>query len=274
MASHPDSLDSPDPFRRLVAIMARLRAPGGCPWDREQTHQTLRQYMIEEAHEACDAIDREDDRELRLELGDVALQVVFHAQIAAEEGRFTIDDVMNAICEKLIHRHPHVFGEVTVADSGEVLVNWEKLKTEEKPDSSAPSSLLDGIPKSLPALHRSQRMQEKAARVGFDWPSAEEAFPKIEEEAGELRRAMESSDSERQAEEIGDLLFSVVNFARLKGLNAEELLHSAAAKFDARFRALEARVRRQGRRLGDMTLDEMDAIWNELKTPRAPQEDR
>jgi len=254
----------PDPFRRLVQIMAALRAPDGCPWDREQTHQTLKQYMIEEAHEACDAIDRGEDAEIAEELGDVALQVVFHAQLAAEAGRFAIDDVMESICAKLIRRHPHVFGEQQAENASEVLRNWEQIKKSEKSGKEG-RSVLEGVPKTLPALQRSQRIQEKASRIGFDWNSAREAFPKVEEELGELREAIESEDPALVSEEMGDLLFALVNYARLTGLRSEELLHKAVDKFESRFRAMERAVTDSGRDISAMTLEEMDAVWDQVK---------
>lgn len=258
--------DAADPFRRLVAIMARLRAPGGCPWDREQTHESLKQYMIEEAHEACDAIDRGDDAEMAEELGDVALQVVFHAQLASEAGRFTIDDVLEAICAKLIRRHPHVFGEAQTATSSEVLKNWEQIKRSERQEKDKDkSSVLEGVPRTLPALQRSQRVQEKASRVGFDWQNAHDAFPKIVEELGELKDAIQQEDSTRVAEEMGDLLFALVNYARLSGLRSEEVLHRAIDKFETRFRAMEQEVHAANLNLAAMTLEEMDAVWDRVK---------
>jgi tetrapyrrole methylase family protein/MazG family protein len=260
----PSDLPS-DPFRQLVAIMAQLRQPGGCPWDREQTHASLKQYLLEEAHEVQRAIDRADTAELVKELGDLALQVVFHAQLAAEEGSFTIDDVMSGICRKLIHRHPHVFGEASVADSAEVLANWERLKVEESTASASDSSILDGVPGTLPALHRAQRVQEKAANVGFDWKSAQDAFTKVEEEIRELKLAVSCGDNPRQAEEFGDLLFSIVNVARLMGFHTEELLQNAVDKFQARFRAIESSARKTGTPLEQMTLEQMDQVWNDAK---------
>ncbi len=265
---HPIPTDS-DPFRRLVAIMAALRAPDGCPWDREQTHATLKQYMIEEAHEAVEAIDSGDDQDICEELGDVALQVVFNAQLAAEQGRFTIDDVMQAICVKLIRRHPHVFGEEQAATAADVLKNWEVIKKAEKAEKAAesgePKSVLEGVPRSLPALHRSHRVQEKAARVGFDWPSASEAFPKVEEELRELQQAVQNESPTEVAEEMGDLLFALVNYARLSGMRAEELLHQAVNKFESRFRAMEGRIQESGQAIEQLTLEQMDAVWNEIK---------
>lgn len=262
----PDAPNHPDPFRRLVQIMERLRAPGGCPWDREQTHQSLKPYMIEEAHEALEAIDHGDDRAICEELGDVALQVVFHAQLAREDSRFTIDDVMEAICAKLIRRHPHVFGDIQADTPAEVLKNWEQIKKAEKADQGqTPKSAIEGVSRSLPALHRSHRLQEKAARVGFDWQAAHEAFPKIEEELEELRQAIAHEDASKVSEEMGDLLFSLVNYSRLSGFQAEELLHKAVDKFDARFRAMEHEIQQSGRDLREMTLEEMDAVWEQCK---------
>ena len=259
----------PDPFRRLVAIMAALRAPDGCPWDREQTHATLKQYMLEEAHEAVDAIDSGDDQDICEELGDVALQVVFNAQLAAEESRFTIDDVMQSICAKLIRRHPHVFGEEQAETAADVLKNWEVIKKAEKAGKSdsadKPKSVLEGVPRSLPALHRSQRMQEKASRVGFDWPNAGAALPKVEEELKELQEAIQEEDSTHVAEEMGDLLFALVNYARLSGFRAEELLHAAIDKFERRFRTMEQRIDESGTDINKLTLEEMDRVWDQVK---------
>ena len=255
-----------DPFRRLVAIMARLRGPGGCPWDREQTHESLKQYLLEESHEVFKAIDERDDEELRLELGDVALQVVFHAEIAREEGRFDIDDVLNGICDKLIHRHPHVFSDTKADTAEEVLNNWEKIKKKEKANEQNEPSALDGVPKTLPALHRTQRIQSRAAHVGFDWDSPDGAFEKIQEEIGELKAAIESGNKKDQAAELGDLLFSIVNFARLSNFRAEEILIQGVEKFECRFRAMEKAISEKGKEMTEMSLEELDAVWDEMKS--------
>ncbi|MCX7044123.1 MAG: nucleoside triphosphate pyrophosphohydrolase [Candidatus Sumerlaeota bacterium] len=347
--TEPQITDSPyaieDRFRRLVAIMARLRAPGGCPWDREQTHKTLTPYLIEEAYEVKETLDEEDFIALREELGDLALQIVFHAQLANEAGRFDIDGVLDAICEKLIRRHPHVFGEVTVSGSGEVLKNWEEIKKREKATKAAQGgggkahapdvapSILGGVPPSLPALLKAHRIQEKVAHVGFDWTTVEPIFDKIHEEIEELREALqeagirgqgsggeeegsgvrgqgsgsreEGKDSKgtdasvasqstignpqssivnrqssivnsqsaitdplaraRVAGEIGDLLFSIVNLSRRLGVPAEEALDMTNRKFMARFRRIEQRLHALGKRPADMTLEQLDAMWDEVK---------
>ena len=254
-----------DPFRRLVAIMTRLRGPGGCPWDHEQTHESLKQYLLEESHEVFKAIDEKDDEELRLELGDVALQVVFHAEIAREEGRFDVDDVLEGICEKLIRRHPHVFSDAKADTTEEVLSNWEQIKKEEKGERSEERSVLDGVPRTLPALQRAQRVQSRAAHVGFDWDSADGAFEKIQEEWDELKKAAQSGDKEEQSDELGDLLFSIVNFARLSGFRAEEILVQGVDKFERRFRAMEKSISTQGKEMSEMSLEELDAVWEEMK---------
>ncbi|MEQ8819649.1 MAG: nucleoside triphosphate pyrophosphohydrolase [Sumerlaeia bacterium] len=261
--------DNPDSFRRLVDIMERLLAPDGCPWDREQTHQSLRPYVIEEAYEVREAIDEGDMRELRDELGDLGLQIVFHSALARREGHFDIDDVYRAICEKLIRRHPHVFGETVVDGSGEVLRNWEAIKRAEreaKGGAEKPPSALDGVPMALPALQRAQRIQTKARRVGFDWDTDDPAWDKIHEEIEELREGRQSMDPDEMEDEFGDVLFSLVNVARLLGVDPEEALHRTNRKFVRRFHYIEARAREMGRKLEDMTLAEMDAIWEEAKT--------
>ena len=199
------------PFERLVSIMQTLRSENGCPWDREQTHETLRPYLIEEAYEVLDAIDAKDDSELKVELGDLLLQVVFHAQLAREDDRFTIDDVAEAVSEKLIRRHPHVFGDVKADTSDQVLTNWEKIKQNEKGNRN--KSVLDGLPSHLPALLKAFRIQEKVARVNFDWEDVREVFGKVREEIAELEEAHAGRDQQSLEEEFGDLLFSMVNLA-------------------------------------------------------------
>lgn len=254
-----------DPYRRLVEVMARLRAEDGCPWDRQQTHESLRSYLIEEAYEVLETIDHGRHDELCGELGDVLLQIAFHAQIAAEAGRFTMDDVCRAIVAKLIHRHPHVFGEARVENAAEVLTNWEKLKREEKGEEAAAHSVVDGVPAHLPALLRAQRIQARAARVGFDWDRIQGPLDKVQEEFAELRTDWERGDHAKVEEELGDLLFSLVNVSRFLKANPEDALRQAAAKFERRFRAVEQAFREQGRELSSATLVEMDEVWERVK---------
>lgn len=254
----------PTPFEKLVEIMARLRSPGGCPWDREQTHLTLRPYLIEEAHEVLDALDNGGDDDLRTELGDLLLQVVFHAQIAAEERRFDIHDVARAINDKLVRRHPHVFGDTRADTADEVLTNWEKIKREEK-GADGPGSVLDGLPSSLPALLQAYRIQEKVARVNFDWDDVKEVLDKVVEEIDEVRHAMETGDRTKIEEEIGDLLFSLVNLSRHLNVPPEDALRRSNGKFMRRFRYIEAALELRGESLERATFEELDALWDEAK---------
>lgn len=259
-------MDKKSNFEELVDVMKRLRAPEGCPWDREQTHDSLKPYMLEEAYEALEAIDLRDDDELCKELGDVLLQVVFHAQIADEEQRFSIDDVAGSIVEKLVRRHPHVFGDVQVKDAKNVLENWEEIKKQERRDAGQQQpSHLDGIPKSLPALMRAQRVQSRAARQGFDWPNAEGALDKVEEEFAELRQAQSDQSTEAIEDEFGDLLFSVVNTARFLQINPEDALRRSVDKFERRFRAIESELNKSDRSMRDTALSELDELWDEIK---------
>lgn len=253
-------------MERLLDIMARLRSPGGCPWDRQQTHDSLRPYVIEEAYEVVEAIDSGPTAKIAEELGDLLLQVAFHAQIATELGEFTFDDVVEAICKKLVRRHPHIFGDVEASDADQVLHNWERIKQEERQsETGKPSSILDSVPKYLPALMYANKIQEKAARVGFDWPDADGAAAKVWEEAAELKEAMAGADHSRIEDELGDLLFAVVNVARLLKVDPEGALRHTGAKFAARFKFIEARAEEVGTALEDMTLEEMDEVWNEAK---------
>ncbi|MDA0335001.1 MAG: nucleoside triphosphate pyrophosphohydrolase [bacterium] len=254
-------------FHELVRIMTRLRAADGCPWDREQDHNTLKPHLLEETYEVLDAIDAGDDDELRSELGDVLLQVVFHAQIASESGRFTADDVCRAITDKLIRRHPHVFADVAVADADDVLRNWEQIKREERSSDEGPApSALDGIPRPMPALLRAQRVQEKASRVGFDWEHVDGALAKVTEEIEELRQECDAGGTpERIHEEFGDLLFALVNVARFMKVAPEDALRGAVDKFDRRFRRVEQVLAARGTSLRAATLQEMDTVWNEIK---------
>ena len=251
------------PIDRLLDLMRTLRSEKGCPWDREQNLQTLKQYLVEESYEVIDAIDSGDRSKLVEELGDLLLQVIFQAQICSEEGSFTFDDVARAISEKLIRRHPHVFGEVKVSGSAEVLRNWGKIKLTEK--EGEPRSAVGGIPRHLPALYKAQQVQKKAACVGFDWEAVYQVLEKLDEEVGEVKQAIASKDSKHVREEIGDLLFAVVNLSRFLGHNAEEALDETIAKFIRRFQGIEKRLHAKGRKMTDCKLDELDAIWNDMK---------
>jgi len=244
---------------RLVQIMRRLLAPDGCPWDREQTLESLRQYVIEEAHEVVDAIDQGSPEALREELGDLLLQVVFQAELARGQGWFGPDDVVAAICEKLIRRHPHVFGDEQVKDSAEVLQNWEAIKAREKAGRGA----LDGVPVSMPALLRAQRVGEKAARIGFDWPDYAGARAKLQEELAELDHAIAGGDEAAAERELGDVLFSLVNTARKRGLDAENALRGALGRFTRRVQAVEGAL--GGRSAADLPPAELDALWERVK---------
>src|SRR5690554_2444902 len=235
------------PLDPLVDVMARLRGPDGCPWDKEQDHLSLRPYMIEEAYEAVDAIEAGDTDRIVEELGDVLLQVVFHSQIAAEAGRFTIEDVIRAISDKMIRRHPHVFGNVSAPDSETVLRHWEQIKKDEaasqhSKNGDAPASLLDGISINLPALTRAEKIQARAARVGFEWPDVHGALKKVSEEWQEVEEARREGDADRLHQEWGDLLFSLVNVARYLNIDSETALRDAANKFQRRFHHIEARA--------------------------------
>jgi tetrapyrrole methylase family protein/MazG family protein len=256
--------DEQSPFDRLVAIMHRLRAPGGCPWDAAQTHASLRPYLIEEAYEVLDAIDARDDESLREELGDLLLQVVFHAELASERGAFRIDQIIEGLSSKLVRRHPHVFESASADSSAEVERNWASIKAEERRARGATNvSAIDGVPRALPALLRAHRLGEKAACVGFDWDSPEGARRKVTEELAEADAA--DGNPEAFAEEIGDLLFAVVNWARLSRVHAEGALHEALQKFEGRFRALETEVSSGGGTLTATPASELDALWNALK---------
>ena len=250
----------------LVEVMARLRAPDGCPWDREQTHASLTPYLLEEAYEALEAIDASDDDELCSELGDVLLQVVFHAQIAAEEGRFSIEEGGRASVDKRVRRHPHGFADATGDGADQGLKNWEQIKKEERREQGADApSLLDGIPPQLPALMRAQRIQARAAKQGFDWDRIDGPLDKVEEEFAELRQACQQDDAAAVEDEFGDLLFAMVNTSRFLNVDSEQALRAAVGKFERRFRALEAKVAANGRELSDLSLAALDAIWDEVK---------
>ena len=252
-------------FDDLVEVMKRLHAPGGCPWDREQTHESLKPYLLEETYEALEAIDSGSDARLAEELGDVLMQVVFHAEIADREGRFTINDVVQGIVDKLIRRHPHVFGDVTVDGSEEVLRNWEEIKRQEKRGKKDGGSVLDGLPKDLPALIKARRIQEKVSRVGFDWERTEEVMLKVEEELAELQEANRAQDRGAIEEELGDLLFAVANLARFVSVCPEDALRKTIDKFQRRFQYIERELPKRGMKLGEASLEEMDKLWEEVK---------
>lgn len=248
---------------RLLDVVARLRSDTGCPWDREQTIQSLKPYLIEECYETLEAIDSGDAARHAEELGDVLLQIVLQAQISRESGGFSFDDVARCLTEKLIRRHPHVFGDTTVSGSAQVLQNWEAIKSAE--GDGGPKSVLDGVPRHLPALQKAQRVQTRVARVGFDWDDVGDVLAKVEEELGEVRQAMAEGDEDAVAEELGDLLFAVVNLGRFLGHEAEQALQSTVGKFGARFQEVERRIREDGRDVADCSLVEMDAHWEAVK---------
>jgi tetrapyrrole methylase family protein / MazG family protein len=248
------------PIMRLREIMAHLRSPEGCPWDREQTHATLKKELIEETYEVVEAIDANSPDHLEEELGDLLLQIVFHAQMADEAGHFNFDDVAAGISDKLVRRHPHVFGDAEAPDSDAVLKNWHKIKSEEKPERTG---IFAGVTKSLPALMLAMAVQKKAAQVGFDWPDTDGPLGKVREETDEL--AADLKDRKKAEEELGDLLFAVVNLSRKLKLDAEQCLLGATRKFQQRFEQVEARIKVQGKKLEDCSLEEMDKVWNEIK---------
>lgn len=246
-------------FTDLVEIVKILRKE--CPWDRKQTHQSIKDNLIEEAYETVEAIDREDFEELKKELGDLLLHVVFHSRMASETEDFTIEDVIYSIQEKLIRRHPHVFGDSQAMDEQQVAENWEAIKLQEGKES-----VLDGLPAHLPALIKAQRMQEKAANVGFDWPEWRQVWDKLEEELGEFKEVLEEENMEKSKEEFGDLLFSLVNVGRFFNLNAEDSLRMTNNKFIKRFQYIERQIQDSDRSINEVSLQEMDGIWEEAKT--------
>jgi MazG family protein len=253
---------SPSNFAKLCDIVAKLRAPGGCPWDREQTHESLLPATIEEAYEVAEAARSKNAAHFREELGDLLLLVIMHAEIARESGQFKIDNVVEEITEKLIRRHPHVFGESNARDAGAVLKQWEAIKREEKKDDQ---HYLASLPRALPALMRAQKAQSKVARVNFDWTELGDVIAKVEEELGELKVAISSEDHDSIKDETGDLLFAVVNLARKCRLDAESALQAATDKFVSRFNLLEDELRAKGKKLGEVGLQELDQIWDQIK---------
>lgn len=245
-------------FERLVTIMDELRER--CPWDRKQTIQSLRQLTIEETYELADAITESDWKSIREELGDILLHIVFYTRIAKEQNAFTLDEMINALCEKLIHRHPHIYGDVQVADEEEVKKNWEQLKLRE-----GKKSILSGVPRALPATVKAMRLQEKARQVGFEWETSAQVWQKVKEEEQELGQAVASGDPEKISGEFGDLIFSLINYARFLGIDAEDALERTNKKFIRRFTGIELAAAAEGRSMQEMSLEEMDAVWEKIK---------
>ncbi|WKZ35290.1 MAG: nucleoside triphosphate pyrophosphohydrolase [Anaerolineales bacterium] len=256
------SLGQGTSIESFAEVVAHLRAPDGCPWDREQTHQTLRKHLLEESYEALSAMDADDKAGMREEFGDLLLQVLLNAQIASETGDFSMTDVVRHIYDKIVRRHPHVFGDIKLDGVEGVLANWEKLKEKERWKKKEDKGILDGVPASLPALSQAQEYQDRAARVGFDWPEIDGVLEKIREEIDEIKKA---DNLEQVTGELGDLFFVLVNFTRWRGVDAESALRETNLKFKKRFAYVETDAKRQGRNLSDMTLQEMDALWNKAK---------
>ena len=261
-----DSGSAGQKLQRLIEIMARLRAPGGCPWDREQNFDTIKKFTVEETYEVLDAIDRRDWTALREELGDFILQAVFYAQMASEENLFSLGDCLDAINEKLIRRHPHIFGDETARTGDEVLKLWEAVKTEEKRGKAdAPKGLLDGIPRAQPALIEAQQISSRAARSGFDWNNADDVIAKLEEEIAEFRAAQKSGSADEMEDELGDLMFTIVNLARFAKVDPEQALRRTNAKFRKRFAHVEQRLAEDGEEVAGTSIDRMEALWQEAK---------
>jgi MazG family protein len=252
-------------FERLLDIMRTLRGPSGCPWDREQTPSSLKPYLIEEAYEVLEAIESGEPQALREELGDVLFQVVFHAEVAAERGDFTMRDLLAALVDKMVSRHPHVFGDARVETPTQALTQWEAIKQREATARGRHRSVLEGVPRALPALLRAQRIQSKAARVNFDWPDARAAWRKVEEEIVEAAAALEAGDGQRLQDELGDALFSLVNVARLSALDAEDVLQRAIEKFRRRFTTMERDLIARGTSLADVSSEELERSWEAVK---------
>jgi XTP/dITP diphosphohydrolase len=251
--------DNTRAFGRLVTIMDELRER--CPWDKKQTIQSLRQLTIEETYELADAITESDWKSIREELGDILLHIVFYARIAKEQNAFTLDEMINALCEKLINRHPHIYGDVQVADEEDVKRNWEQLKLRE-----GKKSILSGVPRTLPATVKAMRLQEKARQVGFEWETREQVWQKVKEEEQELLEAVASGDTEKISGEFGDLIFSLINYARFLGIDAEDALERTNKKFIKRFTGIESAAAAEGRSMHEMSLEEMDALWEKIKS--------
>ena len=250
-------------FEELISIMKRLRGPGGCPWDAEQTHESLTRYLLEETYEVIEAIEAQSPEHIKEELGDLLLQPVFHAAIAEEAGTFTMNDVIATLCDKLIRRHPHVFGDLQIADSTAQIENWEQIKKAEKGVERA--SALSGVPPHLPALLKAQKITEKAARVGFDWEHVDQVMAKVMEELHEFEEAMAAGDNEHMEAELGDLLFAIVNLGRFLSINPEEALRKTIARFQQRFQFVEDSLHNRGQQMKSTPLAEMDRLWEEAK---------
>jgi nucleoside triphosphate diphosphatase len=266
----PDRRAAGREFQKLVDIMRRLRGPDGCPWDREQTIQSLRPFVLEETYEVLDAIDRSDHEALGGEIGDFLFEGVFLAQIESDEGRFDVAQSLRAITAKLIRRHPHIFGTRSgIRTAGQVVEQWEQIKAREQKEAGDAPSILGGLPNALPSLLRAHEIGTRVAAVGFDWPRADDVLDKIEEEVGELRAAVQHEGRKRAEEEMGDLLFAIANLARKLGIEPESALRQANQKFSARFAALERQMAASGRSLQDSTLEELEAQWQRLKAPQA-----
>lgn len=251
-----------DKFERLVSIMDRLRDKNGCPWDREQTRESLKPFLIEEAYELLEAIEENSPEKIKEEIGDLLFQLIFHARISEELGEFDIRDVLDSITQKMVSRHPHVFGNLNLESTEEVVQRWEEHK---KREGKLRDSVLEGVPRALPSLLRAQRVQERASRVGFDWKEAGGVLEKIEEELEEFREALRSGEGRRMEEELGDLLFSIVNLSRFVNINPEEALRRTTDRFIRRFRYIETGARAMGRELDELSLEEMDRLWEEAK---------
>lgn len=248
----------------LIALMAKLRGPDGCPWDRKQTTESLKPFLIEECYEVIDALDDGSPDKVKEELGDLLFQIIFHARIAEEQGHFAMHDVIAANIEKMTRRHPHVFGDAKLSTDKEVLSNWEEIKKKEKGYEDR-KSILEGIPRHLPSLLRAHSIQERAARVGFDWNRLDDALPKLDEEIAEFKESLKKEDAAGIEEELGDLFFTLVNISRFLGVNPEDALRKTISKFIQRFRYIEEHAADAGRSLNDMTLDDMEQLWQESK---------
>jgi tetrapyrrole methylase family protein/MazG family protein len=250
-------------FEQLIAIMKRLRGPGGCPWDAEQTHESLTRYLLEETYEVIEAIEAKSSEHIKEELGDLLLQPVFHAAIAEEAGTFTMNDIITTLCDKLVRRHPHVFGDLQIADSAAQIENWEQIKKTEKGTERA--SALSGVPPHLPALLKAQKITEKASRVGFDWEHVDQVMAKVLEELHEFEEAMAAGDNEHMEAELGDLLFAIVNLGRFLSINPEEALRKTITRFQSRFQYVEDSLHDRGQQMNVTPLAEMDRLWEEAK---------
>lgn len=264
-------MSSPDAgqrFLELLTMMSRLRGPAGCPWDREQTRDSLRPFLVEETYEVLDALDTGDAARIREELGDLLFQVVFHTEIAQERGEFSMTELLHALVAKMTRRHPHVFGDRPVGSAAEALAQWEAIKESE--NHGSPRSTLEGVPRALPGLLRAQRVQHKAGRVGFDWPDAGGALEKVREELGEVTDALHRGDRDALQDEVGDLLFSVVNVARLSDIDPEGALQATVDRFTRRFASMEEAARREGRNLAALSLDEWERLWSRAKSLERP----